>query len=305
MARHVTIGNVLRALANPALMRREILRRRPGAPLVERMNHEALGRNDYAYAMYHAALQAKALGLNAVSALEFGVAGGSGLRAMEQIAWCIQREVGVHYELFGFDTCTGMPPPQDHRDMPYVWATGQFAPHAPLHSVLKRATMVVGDISATVGEFISTHRPPPLAFVSIDVDYYSSSVHALSILQSHSSFLLPRTFVYLDDIVGDDHELHSEFTGELAAVENFNRSNEQRKIARIHGLRWKRPIPATWNDQMFVAHIFDHPRYNDYTNPRWSRPAADTTDPAVVVRIADASLMAGGPPSPPAPHSPR
>ena len=114
----------LYVIANPALIKREMLRRSPKASLIDRLDYDALGRNDYGYGMYHAALQARALGLPRISALEFGVFSGEGLRHMEQIAWCIKQELGVGFDLFGFDTESGMPPPSDHRDMPFIWAPG-------------------------------------------------------------------------------------------------------------------------------------------------------------------------------------
>lgn len=257
-------------VADPANIRREMLRRSPKAPFPLRLQYDALARNDYAYGMYQAALQARALNIPRLTAIEFGVFAGVGLRSMEQISWCIQQEVGVAFDLYGFDTESGMPPPVDHRDMGFIWAPGLFAPPKPLREVLKRATMIVGNIADTVPGFIAARNPPPIGFISIDVDYYSSTMSVLKLFDEQEDYFLPRVFVYLDDTIGDDHELHGDFTGELAAVHDFNAAHPMRKISRINGLRWKRRFPAAWNDQMFVAHLFDHSRYNEYTNPKWT-----------------------------------
>lgn len=282
-------------LANPSLIRQEMLRRSPKAPLSLRMEYDALVRNDYAYGMHHAALQARALGIERITAIEFGVFGGIGLRNMEQISWCIKQEVGVAFDLYGFDTESGMPPPVDHRDMGFIWAPGLFAPPKPLREVLKRAKMVVGDIADTVSGFCAAHNPPPIGFMSIDVDYYSSTIATLKLLDESDRFFLPRVFVYLDDTIGDDHELHGDHTGELAAVHDFNAAHPMRKISRINGLRWKRRFPSAWNDQMFVAHLFDHPRYNEYINPKWTANTAQrpTKAPEVVVRPQTPQVPAG------------
>jgi hypothetical protein len=170
--------------------------------------------------------------------------------------------------------------------MGFIWKPGLFAPRKPLREVLKRATMIVGDIADTAPSFCQARNPAPIGFMSIDVDYYSSSVAALRLLDEAERYLLPRVFVYLDDTIGDDHELHGDFTGELAAVHDFNAAHPMRKISRINGLHWKRRFPSAWNDQMFVAHLFDHSRYNEYINPKWEtlHPAAPAEAVRPVVR---------------------
>jgi hypothetical protein len=110
---------------------------------------------------------------------------------------------------------------------------------------------------------------------------------------------LPRVFCYVDDCIGDDHELHCEFAGELLAIREYNDAHPRRKIAKIHGLRHKRKIPQAWNDMMFAAHLFDHPQYNTYTNPRWAakahtpvaaKPLAPRA-PGVVVRATSNGVL--------------
>ena len=75
--------------------------------------------------------------------------------------------------------------------------------------------------------------------------------------------LLPRVHCYFDDIMGFTC---SEFTGERLAVTNFNHQHEMRKISPIYGLKYFLP-PAhakeQWSEMMYMAHFFDHPKYND------------------------------------------
>lgn len=293
-------GRVLRSPRT--LFRRELLRRawlvgNASAPFDKRLAYETLGRNDYAYGMFHAAVQAKALGIKRVTAVEFGVFNGDGLREMEMIAWCLKQELGVGFDLFGFDTGEGLPPPTDWRDLGYVWRTGLFAPRRDLSKFLKRAKMVLGDVAVTVPEFREHTLKAPLAFMSVDVDYYTSTVHCLRLLEAESSKLLPRVFVYLDDIVGGDEELHSWYAGELAAVRDFNDANPRRKVAPIFGLRWKRKFPQQWNDQMFVAHLFDHPRYSEHRGSRWDK---DQSQPLVEIKpgVVQPGVVVPGPAEP-------
>jgi hypothetical protein len=117
---------------------------------------------------------------------------------------------------------------------------------------------------------------------------------AFRLFDEGEKFLLPRVFCYLDDCIGDDHELHSRFTGELAAVEDFNVAHSARKIAPIFGLRHKRRIPAPWNDVMFVLHCFDHSKYGQYTNPRWKAPRRPSRPEVVTRPVSPAPVHAAG-----------
>jgi hypothetical protein len=69
---------------------------------------------------------AKVLGIDRVSVIEFGVAGGRGLLALERIADQVKSIFGVTVDVIGFDTGTGLPKPVDVRDMPNLWSEGFF-----------------------------------------------------------------------------------------------------------------------------------------------------------------------------------
>jgi hypothetical protein len=226
-------------------------------------------RTEFAYGLYYAAMQAKMLGVKSISTLEFGVAGGASLLLMEEYAQEIEKITGVKIEVYGFDTGEGMPEASDHRDLPYIWEKGFFKMEfGELESKLKRAKLVIGNVRDTVGGFVEQYNPAVIGFVSIDVDYYSSAVDCLKLFENDRERFLPRTFCYLDDTIGDDWELHCEYVGELLAIREFNDSHERKKIAKINGLSHKRIVHSGWNEQMFVAHLFDHPDYNTYCNPK-------------------------------------
>ncbi len=238
------------------------------APFAKRLLWDAVTRPHFAYGMYHGADQARALGLEAISVLEFGVAGGNGLVAMEGLAGEITAELGVEIQIYGFDTGSGMPEAKDYRDMAYVWPPGAFEMDVPaLEARLTGAKLVLGDVADTIPTFVADFRPAPIAFCSFDLDYYSSTMSAFRLFDQDATAFLPRVYCYLDDVVGNDIEIHSKYTGELAAVEDFNQSHETRKISKIHGLRWKRQIPAIWNEQIFAFQVFDHPRFDVHIQP--------------------------------------
>jgi hypothetical protein len=101
----------------------------------------------------------------------------------------------------------------------------------------------------------------PFAFISVDVDLYSSTVPVLGLLKQSPTLLLPRIHCYFDDITGFSY---SEFNGERLAIREFNDANALRKISPLFGLRHyvpKSQREALWVEKMFMAHILDHPLY--------------------------------------------
>lgn len=264
-----TIGHrVLRQVFRPSNMVRKIWARLGWGPFSLRVYFDATERPHFSYCMYHAALQARQLGLDRIAAIEFGVAGGNGLLAMERIAAEIKKETSVEYEIYGFDTGEGMPEPIDYRDLPYVYGHGFFSmDQKKLKERLRRAHLVLGDVARTVPEFFERWDPPPIAFASFDLDYYRSTADALKIFTLDGRKTLPRVFCYFDDIVGFDEEIHCEYVGALLAIKEFNQRNDQLKIAPVYGLRCKRWIKNYWNDMIFAVHDFTHPMYTKYILP--------------------------------------
>jgi hypothetical protein len=220
-------------------------------------------RPHYRHCMLHAALLARKLGHRRIAAIEFGVAGGNGLVAMEQHAETIRAKTGIETMVYGFDTGYGMPPPQDYRDMPYLWQAGYFMMDVQkLTARLKSTRLMLGDVAQTVSDFTAQEQPPPIGFISFDLDYYSSTVAALKIFLDDHRFLLPRVACYFDDMVGDVDWAYNEFTGELLAIKEFNSAHDDVKIAPVNGLRFfGRRIPRAWHEQIFVAHLFTHAEY--------------------------------------------
>ncbi len=234
-------------------------------PIGLRIYFDATPRPHFAYCMFQAALMAKQLGLDKISAIEFGVAGGNGLLVMEELAADIERAVGVGFEIYGFDTGEGMPAPVDYRDVPCVWREKFFRMDVEaLRSRLGSSQLVLGDVAETVKDFFAKEHPAPLGFVSFDLDYYSSTVAALEIFDGPHDTRLPRCFCYFDDLVGEDHDLMCEHVGELLAIEEFNASSANRKLARIYGLGSKRWLRCHWAESVFVLHDFRHPHYDTY-----------------------------------------
>jgi hypothetical protein len=154
-----------------------------------------------------------------------------------------------------------MPPPVDHRDVPWLIKPGLFPmDEAALRERLTTARLVLGAVSETVPSFLRSAYPP-LGFVAFDLDYYSSTMAALAVLEASVERLLPRIVCYFDDIFGYGW---SDFAGERAAIADFNQADSSRKIGKLHGLRYSLPESEQgqpWAEQMYLAHRFDHPEY--------------------------------------------
>lgn len=222
-------------------------------------------RKQYLWGVLQGVALGKVLGLPRVSMLEFGVAGGAGLLALEHIAERVEEVTGTGIDVYGFDTGSGLPKPQDYRDAPNRWVgEGQFAMNREqLEKRLRRASLKLGLVDTTVPEFLRA-APAPVAFVSVDLDYYSSTRAALRLFDAEPDRLLPRIVCFFDDIVGGTH---SDFTGERLAISEFNALHEMRKLSPIHGLKYFVPSEVMhewWPELFYFAHLFDHPRYNEH-----------------------------------------
>lgn len=191
------------------------------------------------------------------------MAGGNGLIAMEKAAAKASELSGTKVEIFGFDTGTGMPAPTDPRDAPWLVEPSYFAmDEAALRARLDTAELVLGEVGDTVAEWSRTDHAP-VGFIAFDLDYYTSTAQAFRVFEGDPERMLPRVPCYFDDLFGFGW---TDFTGVHAALAEFNESHERRKIGKIHGLRFELPpeeFAQQWHEKMYVAHLFDHPRYAD------------------------------------------
>jgi len=236
----------------------------PYGSVATRVQFGVFARPMYAYGIYQAARQARALGTPAISVMEFGVSRGFGLLAMEDHAGEIEAATGVKIHVFGFDTGAGLPAPEDYRDLPHVWQQGFYKMDVPaLKAKLRRAELMLGDVGDTVRQWLGRTDVPPVGFIAFDMDYYSSTMRSFALFDGGHTRHLPRTYCYFDDIAMPQEACNCEHIGELAAIRDFNAAHDDRKISPIHLLRNQRPVYAFWHDHIYVFHNFRHPRYCD------------------------------------------
>lgn len=216
-------------------------------------------RHHHAYGILSAADQAKEMGKNRLTLLEFGVAGGTGILNMAQVAAQVTRATGVEFDIYGFDSGQGLPPPRSFRDHPELWQAGDFVMDVPRlqRELPSNVTLVLGEISETVpGWLASFDGTAPIGFVSLDLDYHYSTRDAVQVFNGPAESYLPRTCVYLDDI---EHPSHNSYCGELLAINEFNDEQQLRKIEKHPFLQKSRIFQrAPWIDHIYTLHVLDH-----------------------------------------------
>ncbi len=100
-----------------------------------------------------------------------------------------------------------------------------------------------------------------MAFVSVDLDLYTSTKQALRLFEADASILLPRVHCYFDDINGFTFADHN---GERLAIADFNQEHPLRKISPMYHLRHYVPTRCAddaWVNRFYMAHILDHESY--------------------------------------------
>lgn len=248
---------------NPASYRNS-LQADASADYLTRLLWDALEYSAYGYGLYHAADLARRLEIPAISAIEFGVAGGNGLLALERHAAAIEAETGVRIEVWGFDTGIGMPPPQDWRDMPYRFREGNYCMDVDkLRARLTRARLVLGNVAQTVQDFLTGQTPAPVGFAAFDLDYHSATLQAFGLFEGDHAAFLPRCQLYFDNIIGHELSSYNRFVGELAAIGDFNAAHDTMKIAPSMALH-RFVVSRRWYHQIYLLHRFTHPAYATY-----------------------------------------
>ena len=217
---------------------------------------------------FYAADQAAKAGIKRLTLVEFGVANGAGLVISARLR---KSDEGDRDRV----QCIRIRYRQRHAayDHPEIYQEGDFPSDVSrLRAALPPfAQLIIGDIAETLPDFVnSLSADCPLGFVSVDVDYYSSSKKTLDIFRSDPDKYMPVTLLYLDDIADDSS---NPWAGEYLAVREFNEENRLRKIAPFNMLRAQRMLKnARWMDQIYTMHVLDHearrPRSSARTDDR-------------------------------------
>lgn len=228
----------------------------------ERYESAQLPRMYYAACIYSAAAEAKALGYSSFSVIEFGVAGGNGLAKCEFHAKEISRLLGLKIEVYGFDSSQGLPQANmGYKDLLHLFPSGSFPMNRDaLQKRLQFAKLVIGDIKDTLDSFIEKYSPAPIGCMLVDVDYYSSTLPILNLLEQPDNCFLPRIHMYFDDV----HPEY-EFQGEALAIKEFNEGHTQIKISPENmypDYTYLNCKAIGYSARIKICHRFAHEKYN-------------------------------------------
>ncbi len=178
----------------------------------------------------------------------------------------IEIELGVTIDCYGFDTGKGMPQLEGYKDLPYWFRANQYAmDESKLRSQIPEAKLVIGEIKDTIDPFIRDGNIAPIGAIMNDVDYYSSTFESFRLfdyVETKPDCFLPRLFMYFDDIIGSETEMYCEANGQLAAIAQFNKKNNNAKIHLNQNLLPNPALHYRW--QIYYAHFFNHPSYDRY-----------------------------------------
>jgi hypothetical protein len=223
-----------------------------------------LGKRSYALSLAQGVLQAIHCGYDRLLAVEIGVASGKGLLDLCKAASYFREQLGLQIDVLGLDNATGLPKPKDYRDHPELWQHGQYNMGDPelLRARLPGfASLMIGDVADLLPSFGKVIGPRRLAFVSVDVDFYSSAKSALQIFTASPERYLPAVPVFFDDVL--EFITYNSWCGEAAAIREFNDAQPFRKIERNDVVA----IP-----HFHCCHILDHPIRTGGERPRRGFP---------------------------------
>jgi hypothetical protein len=121
--------------------------------------------------------------------------------------------------------------------------------------------LIIGDVADTLPTFVASfdQRESKLGFVSLDLDYYSSSLACLPIFEMDPAIYIPAVPMYVDDMSW--HITYSEYAGVQLAMKEFNQAHELRKIEAK---------PNFNIDNFHVCQVFDHPMRTGALKPEIS-----------------------------------
>ena len=218
-------------------------------------------RPHYETILLESCKEAKKLGVNSVSVLELGVAGGNGIIALEKYKKSIENNLKIKIDIYGFDTGEGLPRTNLKEDLVFVWKQGQYKTDKDLIKKKTNSKIFYGDIKNTINDFIKLN-PNKICSIFCDLDYYSSTKAFLDQINNLKKYLLPRVLCYFDDLHVPENYI-SDINGELLAINEFNSSNTSCKlgISIDHIQEFKFPLAK---GLIYMLHVFDNPDYNKF-----------------------------------------
>jgi hypothetical protein len=210
-----------------------------------------LGRPWYAQSLALGVLEAIHCGYGKLFVAELGVADGTGLLHLCKAAQFFRTEFDIEILVHGFDTGAGLPEVVDYRDHPEWFAQGTYRmgdAEALRRKLPDFARLWLGDVGDTIPACLREIGDARVAFVSVDVDLYSSTKRAMALFTAAPETYLPAVPLYFDDMIS--FLVCNPWCGEELAINEFNQEHALRKIARHDAFRIR---------HFHALHVLDHP----------------------------------------------
>jgi len=242
------------------------------APFVKhstKLSYDAVERPGYSYGIMNAVIQAKSLGYSSMSILEFGVASGQGIKVMQKIQREVLKELNFEILIYGFDSSIGLPKSTNIKDQIYFWEESMFTNHNRDYSEIQnnKTQIIIGNVEETASTFIDKFKPPVIGFIAFDLDFYTSTIGAFSLLEKiNIDNFLPRVESFMDDTASYNYLSANSHTGVLSAIIEFNKRDAEVQILQKVGIGRSRKVINGWFDACFVIHFFSNERYNEFIN---------------------------------------
>ena len=216
----------------------------------------------YESILYEACLEAKKLGIDRVSVLELGVAGGNGIIALEKYKKKIEKVLDINIDIFGFDTGEGLPRTEDvNEDLPFFWRTDLYKMDKEAVSKLTNSKIFYGDVKDTVDDFVKVNKNK-ICCIFFDLDLYTSTINFLNQIPKIDKHLLPRVLCYFDDVyVPENYITH--FNGVFKAISEFNKKYSEYQLGTSvdHHKSFKFPLSKT---SVYTLHSLNNELYKKF-----------------------------------------
>jgi len=220
-------------------------------------------RPSHAYCTYHAADLARRLGIQRISVIKFGVAGGNGLLFLKELVPRVRETLGIDVEVYGFDSGPGLPELGEVADLPYWFRPSQYRMDlARLKARLHRTQLVVGNVADTVPNFFQKYNPAPIGAIFNDSDLYTSTRNSLTLFDHDSRHFLPRVFTYFDDLIASELEIYGQCNGQFLAIPAFNHRQDEVSIGLNQNLLVRNHV--SYRYQIYYTRLRAHPLYRKY-----------------------------------------
>ena len=215
----------------------------------------------YESILYEGCLEAKKLGINQVSAIELGVAGGAGIIALEKYKKKIERVLDINIDIYGFDTGSGLPEIETDVDLPFLWRKGLYKIDKVKLEKKINSKIFYGDVKNTVDDFIKINKNN-ICCIFFDLDLYTSTINFLNQIPKIKDHLLPRVLCYFDDVYVFENYIN-QFNGVFKAIDEFNKNFSDFKLGHSvdHFKDFKFPLAKT---SIYTLHCFNNHLYKKY-----------------------------------------